>query len=348
MTDVQVNYLLQTMASPLPPWLVRRASPSDPVPLVLGTMNFGKRTDEAEARRIIDRALERGVTLLDTANAYTDGESERIVGRALQGRRDRALIATKVGLARVGGELSGLIRTGGRAEGLSRSRILAACDESLLRLGTDYVDLYYLHAPDRETPIEETLSAIAELLRAGKIRAWATSNFASWQVLEMMTWCDREGVPRPVMAQQIYNLLVRQLDIEYFAFAGKYGHHTAAYNPLAGGLLARPDAAGEPAKGSRFDANPMYQKRYWTAALHSRVEDYRALARELGMSLVTLAYAWLASRSAVDSILIGPGTAQHLNDALDACERRLDPATMERIDALHRAHQGTDAVYARL
>jgi aryl-alcohol dehydrogenase-like predicted oxidoreductase len=335
------------MPSPSAPWVERRAVSSDPLPLVLGTMNFGKRTDEAEARRIIDIALERGVTLLDTANAYTDGESERIVGRALVGRRDRALIATKVGLSRMQGEVSGLIRIGGRAEGLSRARILGACDESLVRLGTDHVDLYYLHAPDGETPIEETLGAIGELLRGGKIRAWATSNFASWQVLEMIHWCDREGMPRPVMAQQIYNLLVRQLDIEYFAFARKYGHHTAAYNPLAGGLFARPAAAGDPEKGSRFDANPMYQKRYWTPVIHAQAEDYRALASELGMSLVALSYAFLASRPGVDSVLVGPGTVSHLTDALDACERRLDAGALTRIDELYRKHQGTDAVYAR-
>jgi aryl-alcohol dehydrogenase-like predicted oxidoreductase len=336
------------MASPALPWLTRRASPADPVPLVLGTMNFGKRTDEVEARRIIDRGIERGVTLLDTANAYVDGESERIVGRAVHGRRDRVLIATKVGLGRAGGQVSGLIRVGGQAEGLSRTRILAACDESLVRLGTDYIDLYYLHAPDRETPFEESLGAMAELLRRGKIRAWAVSNYASWQVLEMMTWCDREGVPRPSVAQQIYNVLVRQLDVEYFAFAAKYGLHTAAYNPLAGGLLAGHHAAGAPAKGSRFHENPMYQRRYWTELSRAQVEDYRALAAELGMSLVALSYAWLASRIGVDSILVGPGSVAHLDDALVACEVRLDGHTMDRIDALHLSHRGTDAVYTRL
>lgn len=146
-------------------------------------MNFGKRTPEVEARRIIDRALERGVNHIDTANAYVDGESERIVGRALAGRRDVVYLATKVGLSRIGGETSGLFRIGGRSEGLSRARILAACDESLSRLGTDVADLYYLHVPDRDTAIEESLSAMAELLRIGKIRGWAVSNYASWQVL---------------------------------------------------------------------------------------------------------------------------------------------------------------------
>lgn len=319
---------------------------SEPVKLVLGAMNFGRRTTETEAHRIFDRAVERDVVHWDTANAYVDGESERILGRALRGRRDRVIVATKVGLVRVGGVPAGAMRDGGHAEGLSRERILAACDESLSRLGTDYVDIYYLHAPDRATPIEESLGALAILLQAGKIRSWAYSNYSSWQGLEMIAWCDRERVARPIMAQQIYNLVVRQLDVEYFAFAQKYGVHTAIYNPLAGGLFAR-DVSGEPPKGSRFDANPMYQRRYWNDTMHARVRDYHALAAELGIGLVELSYAWLASRSGVDSILVGPGTIEHLDAAIDGCGRSLSEEASARIDAIHRAHEGTDAVYAR-
>jgi len=302
-------------------WAKPRAA-SEPVKLVLGAMNFGRRTAESEARRILDRALERGVVHWDTANAYVDGESECIVGRAIRGRRDRVIVATKVGLVRVGGVPAGAMRDGGHPEGLSRERILAACDESLSRLGTDYVDVYYLHAPDRTTPIEESLGAMATLREAGKIRSWAYSNYSSWQALEMVAWCDRERVPRPIMAQQIYNLLVRQLDVEYFAFAKKYGIHTAIYNPLAGGLLAR-RATAEPPKGSRFDGNPMYRRRYWNDTMHARVAEYLALAAELGISLVELSYAWLASRSGVDSVLVGPGTVEHLDAAIDGCARAL-------------------------
>jgi aryl-alcohol dehydrogenase-like predicted oxidoreductase len=326
----------------------RRASADRPVSLALGAMNFGKRTAEPEARRIIDRALERGVVLIDTANAYVDGESERIVGRALRGRRDAALITTKVGLSRLGGEMRGLIRHGGQSEGLSRARILSACDESLERLGTDYVDLYYLHVPDRETPIEESLSAIAELLRVGKIRAWGVSNYASWQILEMMAWCDRAGVARPVQAQQIYNLLVRQLDVEYFAFAERYAFHTSVYNPLAGGLLVSGRSADAPEPGSRFDGNPMYQRRYLTEPFRAAAEDYGKLATELGVTLAEFSYAFLASCRGVDSILVGPGSVEHLDHALDGVQRRLDADTLSRIDELHRQHRGTDAVYARL
>jgi aryl-alcohol dehydrogenase-like predicted oxidoreductase len=316
------------------------------VKLVLGAMNFGKRTTETEAHRIFDRAFERGVVHWDTANAYVDGESERIVGRAIRGRRDRVLVATKVGLVRIGGVPAGAMRDGGRAEGLSRERILAACDESLSRLGSDYIDVYYLHAPDAATPIEESLGALATLIEAGKIRSWAYSNYASWQALEMISWCDRERIPRPIMAQQIYNLLVRQLDVEYFAFAKKHGLHTAIYNPLAGGLLAG-HAPGEPPKGSRFDGNPMYVRRYWNDTMHARADEYRRLATELGIGMVELSYAWLASRSAVNSILVGPGTLEHFDAAIDGCSRPLSEEASASVDVVHRSQQGTDAVYAR-
>jgi aryl-alcohol dehydrogenase-like predicted oxidoreductase len=316
--------------------------------LILGTMNFGKRTPEAEALRILDCALERGVTFWDTANAYVNGEGERILGKALQGKRDRVLLASKVGLWRSGGTTSGLLQSGGQAEGLSRARILAACDESLQRLQTDYLDLYFLHVPDLNTPIEESLGAMAELIRMGKIRSWGTSNYASWQMLEMIQWCDREGVQRPLLTQQIYNLNVRQLDIEYFAFAAKYRLHTSVYNPLAGGLLSGKHQFAEPPAGSRFHGNAMYQARYWSERSFAAIADYQAVARDIGISLVTLAYAWLGTRGGVDSILIGPGSVEHLEHALKARDVRLDAETLQRLDALYHQHQGSDARYARI
>ena len=335
------------MAADLVPWSLRRTSTTVAPLLVIGTMNFGKRTDQAEARRILDAAFEQGLTHWDTANAYVDGEGEKIVGNALRGRRDRVLLATKVGLLRVGGTTDGLLQKGGRAEGLSRSRIVAACEESLKRLGTDYIDLYYLHVPDPVTSIRESVLAMGELVRSGKVRAWAFSNYSSWQALEMLTWCDGSGVPRPLLAQQLYNILIRQLDLEYSRFANRYSLPTCAYNPLAGGLLARPSAGADPEAGSRFDGNAMYQGRYWHQITRDRVEEYRGIARECGLDLATFAYAWLASRENVDSIIAGPGTAAHLNAALEGIRTPLPPEIMARVDAMHVAHQGTNASYAR-
>ena len=282
-------------------------------------MNFGGRTPAAEARRIVDRALERGVTHFDTANLYGNGESERVLGATLKGRRDKAFIATKCGVN----------------EGLAKSRVLAAIDESLQRLGTDYVDLYYLHIPDKKTPIEETLDAVAQLLEQGKAKAWGVSNYGAWQILEIDHLCDARGLKRPAFSQVLYNLLVRQLDVEYFAFAKRYPIHTTVYNPLAGGMLAG---------GTRHEKNALYKKRYWTAALQALADRYRDV---LKMDLVTLAYAWVAGRPGVDSVLSGPGTLAHLDAAIEACAVELPAEVRAKADALHRDFVGTDASYAR-
>jgi len=306
--------------------------------LTIGTMNFGARTPAGEARRIVDRAIERGAAFFDTANVYGNGESERILGAALRGRRDEARIATKVGLARIGG----------KPEGLSPARITAAIDESLQRLGTDHVDLYYLHAPDPATPFEQTLDALAPLLESKKVLAWGLSNFASWQALEIQRACDARKMPRPAVSQLLYNLLVRQLDVEWFAFARKHPIHTTVYNPLAGGLLARQLAPGAPVpEGSRFATNKLYLKRYWSNRMFELTEQYRAIAAAEGIDLVAFAYAWLAGRSGVDSILSGPGSLAHLDAALDGCARSISPEARARVDEVHRAFLGTDASYAR-
>lgn len=306
--------------------------------VALGTMNFASRTSPDESRRIMDRALERGVTVFDTANVYGDGESERRIGQALKGRRDAVRIATKVGL----------LRFGGKPEGLSRARILAACDESLGRLQTDFIDVYYLHAPDPLTPIGESLDALARLFEAKKIRAWGVSNFAAWQIGDLNAATEARGLPRPAVSQVLYNLLVRQLDVEYFAFARAHPIHTTVYNPLAGGLLARvPDVGAPVPKGSRFETNALYRKRYWTDAMTQGAGQYAAVAAELGLDTVALAYAFLASHPGIDSVLCGPASVAHLDAGLDGCAKTLTDAARSRIDAVHREFVGTDAKYAR-
>jgi aryl-alcohol dehydrogenase-like predicted oxidoreductase len=258
------------------------------------------------------------------------------VGRAIAKRRQAFLVASKVGLGRRGREV----------EGLDKARVVAACDESLARLGTDYIDIYYLHSPDHRTPIENTLEGISALLEAGKIRSWAVSNYASWQILEMFHLCERSGLARPVMSQVIYNLLIRQLEQEYFKFTSKYRLHSTVYNPLAGGLLSgkyRPGSAWE--TGGRFDANKMYQRRYWTERLLEVVETYGKIAAP--MDLVTMAYAWVAGRPGVDSILIGPGSIEHLSAAVRGCQSVLSPEMQKRVDEVFYAYVGSDATYAR-
>ncbi len=301
-----------------------------PVALVVGTMNFGKRTDEAGSRRIVDRALERGLDFFDTANVYNDGESERILGRALRGRTAR--IATKVGI----GKLSD-------AEGLAPARIAAAIDESLQRLGTDRVDLYYFHKPDHGQPLDASLRAMQKLIDAGKVGHFGASNFAAWQLLEMIQLGNK-----PRVSQLVYNLMIRQLEIEYFRFAKRFGVHTTVYNPLGGGLLAGKLKRDAPlAKGSRFDKNPMYQKRYLSERFFDLAEAFAQLAAEAGRTPVELSYQWVAARPGVDSILLGPASVEQLDAALDALEKPLPKEIIDRADDLYRAFQGTDASYAR-
>jgi aryl-alcohol dehydrogenase-like predicted oxidoreductase len=324
---------------------LRRSGP----PLVaLGTMNFGRRNDFEESSRILDRALERGVTLLDTANAYAEGEGESFLGELLEGRRQRVLVSSKVGLLRLGGEKSGLLQRGGVSEGLSLERIQAACEESLKRLRTDVIDIYFLHVPDRHTPIEESLEAMSRLLESGKIRAFAASNYASWQMLEMLNWCDANHVARPIQTQQVYNLLVRQLDLEYFPFARKHSLPTVVYNPLAGGLLSGRHEQGAPASGTRFDNNPMYEARYWSPRMFEAVEVYRGLAASAHLSLVELSYAWLAASPSVDAVLVGPSSVEHVDAALDALSLKLDSELLTDIERTHVQLSGTDMHYARI
>lgn len=311
-------------------YLAPKATPG--AALALGTMNFGKRTDERASLAIAARALDAGLELFDTANVYGDGASERIVGKALRALgRDRVLVATKVGL----------MRRSGKPEGLSPAAITRAIDESLANLGTDHVDLYWLHAPDPDVPLADTLGAVARLVESGKVRAYGMSNYAAWEILEAAHPDALGGGPRPVAAQQIYNLLVRQLDLEYFRFAARHRVHTTVYNPLAGGLLATATATG-----ARFTKNAMYQRRYATPGMAARAEAYAKLAAEAGRSLLELAYGFVAGHAGVDSILVGPASLEHLEAALAACVP-LDPELRAKVDALAVDLDGTDARYAR-
>jgi aryl-alcohol dehydrogenase-like predicted oxidoreductase len=301
-------------------------------------MNFGKRTPQDEAERIVRRALERGVRVFDTANGYNDGQSERILGKALGADRERVVVATKVGFGRIKG----------KQEGLSPEVMRHALGGSLERLGTSYVDVYYLHVPDHATPVEQTLDTMKELVGSGRARSWGVSNYAAWQILEMSSLADARGLARPVVSQVLYNLLHRELDVDYFRFARRHPIHTTIFNPLAGGLLTGKHSFDEkPAKGSRFDDNAFYQRRYWSRAMFDRVDALRAVAASEGLTMVQLAYAWVASRPEVDSILAGPATLSQLDDALESVGRTLSPAALTRIDDLSREWAGGDTHYVR-
>lgn len=304
--------------------------------LVIGTMNFGRRTGASESQACIERALERGVRCFDTANLYADGVSETILGRALDGVRD-VRIATKVGLRPIAG----------RPEGLAPERVLAAVHASLERLRRDEIDLLYLHAPDRATPIDETLGAVRDLMRAGRVRALGVSNYASWEVLEIALACDRLGMARPRATQVVMNVAIRLVEAEHLRFASKYGLHVTAYNPLAGGLFARVMDPAHPEPGTRFDLHAHYVRRYGSQRFAALAETLRTLATTHGTTPAAIAYGWLAAHTGVDSVIAGPSQRAHVDAAVDAFSQRLSPALLESVAAAQRAFDDTDATYAR-
>jgi len=223
--------------------------------LSFGTMTFGSQADEAESRRMVDACLNAGINFFDTANMYNQGLAETILGKALGPRRKDVILATKV-RSKMGEAPDDV--------GLSRAAIRKAIEASLRRLGTDYVDVYYLHMPDYGVEIEETLEAMDELVRKGLVRYPAVSNYASWQVCEILWICSKNGYRAPHISQPMYNLLARGIEEEYLAFCRSFGVAVIPYNPLAGGLLTGKhtrDAQSQP--GTRFDQNPLYQGRYW-------------------------------------------------------------------------------------
>ena len=308
-------------------------------PLVMGTMTFGSQVEAPEAKEMVDVCLDAGVTFFDTANAYNAGRSEEILGESLAGRRDEALIATKV---------FNPMGDGPDDAGLGHRAITKALDASLERLRTDRVDLYYLHQPDPQVPIEESMGALEELRASGKIRYWATSNYAAWQIADMYRRSDRHGWQCPAIAQQMYNPIARRLDDEYAAFAAAYDLSTIAYNPLAGGLLTgKHQRDGAPQARSRFTLD-MYRDRYWNDAQFDAVERLGEIAGSAHLTLIELSFRWLLTRPLVDAVLIGASNLQQLQSNLDACsDDPLDAEVLDACDAVWGTLQGAAPKYNR-
>jgi aryl-alcohol dehydrogenase-like predicted oxidoreductase len=306
----------------------------------MGTMTFGGQAAEAEAIRMVDRCLDAGINFFDTADVYHQGKSERILGSALRGRRHQVVLATKV---------RGGMGEEPDDEGLKRAAIRKAIDASLQRLGTDYVDLYYLHQPDWDTRIEETLAAMEELVREGKIRFPAVSNYASWQLVQMLWHCENCGYVAPAVSQIMYNLVARGIEQEHLACCREYGTAIVTYNPLAGGLLTGKHLAGAaPAAGTRFDGNELYQDRYWHAAGFEAVEVLTRIAQRAGMSTTALAFRWLLTQPAVDCVIIGASGVAQLEENLEACDGPvLDPDVQKECDVVWERLRGVAPRYNR-
>ena len=300
-------------------------------PLTLGCMMFGGKTSPEDSARIIDRALDAGLNFLDTANVYNAGRSEEATGAALKrnGKRDRVFLATK---------LHGVMdATDPNAQGSSRRHIIAACEASLRRLQTDHVDLYQLHRPRSDTAIDESLRALDDLVRAGKVRYLGTSTFAAWQVVEAL-WCsDRHHLSRFVCEQPPYNLLDRRIERELLPMCRTHGIATIPWSPIGGGLLTGKYRAGQPiAPGTRFadkDMSPFLRSR-WTDASLGVVEKLLPLAEARHVPLSQFALAWVLHQPGVTSPIVGPRTLEQFEDNLKALDLKLSEAELKRIDTI--------------
>src|SRR5258706_5605761 len=293
----------------------------------LGCNNFGQRCDLAQTRAVVAKALDLGVTLFDTADVYGgQGVSEEYLGKALEGRRADVIVATKFGMPM--GE--GLKRGG------SRRWVMQAAENSLRRLGTDFIDLYQIHTPDPHTPIEETLRALDDLVRQGKVRYIGCSNFAAWQVVEA-AWTSRSANLAPfVSAQNFYNLLERNVERELVPACNAYGLGVLPYFPLASGLLTGKYRRGEAApEGTRLAA-PRF-KSALSDKNFDRIEKLAAFAADAGHSLLELAIGWLASQPHVSSVIAGATKPEQVEQNARAGEWRLTPAELVKLNELAAA-----------
>ncbi len=293
--------------------------------LGLGANNFGTRLDEARTRAVLDQALELGVTFIDTADVYGKGASETLLGRLLGPRRAQVVLATKVGMPMDDSPFE---------RGASRRWIMQEVEASLRRLNTDYIDLYQLHEPDPGTPILETLQALEDLVRAGKVRYAGYSNFAGWQMIDA-DWTARTWhLVRPISAQDHYNLLARDIERELLPACRALGLGLIPYYPLESGFLTGKYRAGVIPPGARLGESRRAD-RVLTAENFVRLERLEGFARERGHSLLELAFGWLLSHSEVATVIASASSAEQVRQNVQAAATwRLDPSEMETVGAL--------------
>jgi aryl-alcohol dehydrogenase-like predicted oxidoreductase len=296
-------------------------------PLCLGTMMFGGRTDEADSRRIIDDAFEAGINFIDTADAYNGGVSEEIVGRAIRDGRDRWVLATK---------LANPMGAGPNDRGLSRAYVFRACESSLRRLGTDVIDVYYLHKEDHGTPLAETVRAMGDLMRQGKVRYFGVSNYRSWRVAEICHLCDGLGIERPVVSQPYYNAMNRMPEVEHLPACGYYGLGVVPYSPLARGVLTgkyAPDA--EPAADTRAalkDTRMMQTE--WRRESLEIAQAIKRHAEARGITAGQFAVAWVLNNAFVTAAIAGPRTMEQWEGYLGALDYRFTTEDEALVDGL--------------
>jgi 1-deoxyxylulose-5-phosphate synthase len=313
--------------------------------ICLGTMTFGLQVDEPGSRAILDHAAEGGVTFLDTADVYplggdlsTAGRTEEIVGRWLSSKRDQFVVATKC---------FGPMGTRPWDMGNSRRHIMDAIDASLRRLQTDYVDLYQLHFDDPGVPLDESLRALDDLVRMGKVRYVGCSNFLAYRLARAIGHSERLGLARFDSVQPRYNLLFREFERELFPLCLDEGIGVIPYNPIAGGMLSgKHDRTKPPEEGTRFvlgNAAKTYQDRYWHDNVFDTVDELVKIASDVGIPMPTLAVAWTLQHPAITSPIVGASRPEQLDATLAAVDTKLDADLVAKLNDVTAAYRRGDA-----
>lgn len=275
----------------------------------LGTMTFGGQVSEKDSIRMIDAALDQGINFVDTADIYYNGASEVATGKALVGRRENVILATKVY-----NPMSADVND----RGLNRRHLIQGLEQSLRRLQTDYVDIYYLHQPDYQTPIEETLETMDTLVKSGKVRYVGVSNYAAWQISDLLAAAREFHWIMPSVTQNVYNLLTRGIEGELVPMAMHHNLGVIVYNPLMSGMLTGKHQKGHAVAGSRLAENAVYRKRYWSDENMDASLELADIAAAIGIKPAELALRWCANQPGINSVLIGVSKQEHLESNLEA------------------------------
>ena len=309
---------------------------------ILGTMTFGDTCSPEKSLELLAIALESGITMIDTANVYSAGKAEEIIAPFYAKHSDKVMIATKVGIPH---------KDAGEVNPLSREGIQKCVEGSLLRLKVEHIDVLYLHAPDRLTPITETLEAIALLIQQGKISSYATSNFSSWQLSEISHNATAMGLAKPVLAQQMYSLIARKIEDEFIEYSQSSGTKLISYNPLGGGLLAsRYSFTSNPNEGRFGDSvlAQMYKSRYWNKETFDVLARLSEIATRNSMTLAELSLRWLISKLEVTSILLGASKAENLTESCNYITKKgLSDITIEECEDISAFLKGISPKYNR-
>ena len=341
-------------------------------PLCLGTMTLGKQVDEPTSLRLIERAIDLGVNFIDTADLYVNGVTEQIVAKAIKGKRDSLVLASKGGhvkkLAAMYGEqkISGPIDlarpapfrpweagtgTGPNDMGLSRKHLMQALEGSLKRLGTDYLDLYYAHMPDYDTPLDETLRAMDDMVRQGKVRYIGCSNFRAFQLAKALGISAKQNLARWDFIQPPFNLLARDVEYELLPLCREAGVGVCPFSPMAAGLLSgKYEKDKAPLEGARYSLGHWgytYNKPYWSDANFAAIEQYRKIAAQAGVSLSRFALAWAFANPAITAIVNGSTSIKQLEDNAAATDVKLSPDSLKACDDVWRSFRVPTVFYGR-